>query len=152
MKPIRLLRQNQLLIFLLFCLFNACFFSPSTYGQTTTTPTEILSHCITDDKIWQQLPSGHKEVTNYYILDHGVDLTIANNLTIQGKSVSLIDKGTRDTIGNQPYFLFHTLNISETKAFVRLYLAYTANGAEKTIEGEFSFIKENNSWVAKTKS
>lgn len=152
MKSIPLLKQNPILNLVLFILLSTSLFSQSTYGQTTFTPTEILSHCITDDTIWQQLPNNVSEVSEYYILDHGVDLSIANNLIIEGKPVSLIDKNTRNTIGSQPYFLFHTLNISEAEAFVRMYLAYTSNGVENTVEAEFAFIKKNNSWVATTKS
>lgn len=153
MKPIDFLSKNHLFTLLILFLINANLFSQSEGNRNVgVTPVEILSQCLTSQSLWQQLPANLRNVNDFYILNHGVNLDLAENLKIQGKPVSLISKGDTNIMANYPYFLFHTFNISENVAFARIYLAYRSEGEEKTATIELSFIKENSNWILKTNS
>lgn len=151
MKPIDFLSKNNLFAIILLLVVNTSLFSQSDAGSNLgITPVEILTQCLTSQSLWQQLPANLRNVNDYYILDHGIQLDISENLKIQDKPVSQITKGDTNIMANSPYFLFHTLNVSENVAFARVYLAYRSGDEEKTANIELSFVKENNNWIVKT--
>lgn len=121
----------------------------SVYFNTSTkdTPSEILKECLTNSLLWQQLPIALADLETFYILQHGIEVQIPSGFKIEKKQVQRIDKSELQHIGDKPYFIFHTLDIGDAKALVRLYLTYTLKGTINTVDIELSFAKENNSWI-----
>lgn len=114
-------------------------------GQTTNEE-DIISQSITNTELWSKVPQDFKVGPSYYILDHGVEFHVPQNFRVKGTPTFLIDKSGLSAIDNSPYFLFHTLEIKEQQALVRLYLVYSHNNEEKTISQELNFTKINNKW------
>ena len=109
-------------------------------------PIEIISKSIGNNELWEESTLDFNTITPLYILNHGVNLDLPSNLKVSGKPVVLINKGDINELGNPPYFLFHTLNIEEAKAFVRLYLSFNMNGERKSDNVEIYFLKTQNGW------
>ncbi len=140
--------ENLILVHvLIFTLVSGVIRSQTRSDQSAgETSIEILSACLTHESLWGQLPMNSRNIDTYYILDHGTTINISQDLKINGKPVSLIQKNYLPHISNSPYFIFHTLNIEQSKALVRLYLICNIDGNEKIVTSVFSFIKENNHW------
>lgn len=113
---------------------------------------EIISQVITYGPLWERLPSEARNISAYYIMDHGVELDMTPGLNIHGKPVNIIHKGDIDSLNGSPYFLFHTLNIESSTALVRLYLIRNTVNGEITEFAEFTFHNQNNSWILITTS
>ncbi len=123
----------------------ALFSTTQSIGQTSS-QVDIITQCITNVELWGKAPQGLKPQSDFFILDHGVEFDIPQNFLVNDISTSLITKSDLSSIGHHPYFLFHTMNVEEHKAFVRLYLVYKDEDDEKTISQELNFIKTNNQW------
>tara|TARA_R110002051_G_scaffold64139_3_gene116818 strand:+ start:18439 stop:18906 length:468 start_codon:yes stop_codon:yes gene_type:complete len=109
-------------------------------------PEEIISQSLSNTHLWEESSLSFNAVSSLYVLNHGVELDLPTNLEVSGKPVVLINKGDIGTLGNSPYFLFHTLKIDEVKAFVRIYLSYDVNGERATNNVELNFLKTQNGW------
>jgi hypothetical protein len=84
------------------------------------------------------------QMDQYYILDHGLEFYLSSDFKISNKKVRLI--GKQEISALRPYFLFHTLNIQNKKAFVRYYFVYTLKGVETTIPITIDLEKRNSLW------
>jgi hypothetical protein len=116
------------------------------YAQTDQVSSEIISQCLNNNSLWEGSPLSFNNISTLYILNHGVELDLSSTLEVNNKPVVFINKGDIETLGNPPYFLFHTLDIEESKAFVRIYLSYVSNNETKTSNIEIYFTKNNNHW------
>jgi hypothetical protein len=109
---------------------------------------QIIDQCLSFDKLIENIPGDwYQNISEYVILNHGIDFNFPNDYTINEKGVSLINK--TEINSSIPYFLFHTLNISENKVFVRYYFIYTDNMVEKSIPVTLEFERVNSAWVIK---
>ena len=73
-----------------------------------------------------------------------IDFTDLYNMKVDGTKVSFIDKSQISVTNG--CFLFHTVNVEESKAFVRYYFTYNINNIEKVIPITIDFVKEGSSW------
>lgn len=127
-------------LFLLFCgIINMA------YGQSLKNKEQIISECISLQALKEKLPIElQRNVSEYKVLNHGIDFTDLYNLKVNGTKVSFIDKS--QTSVTNGYFLFHTVNVEDSKAFVRYYFTYTLKSIEKVIPITIDFVKEGSSW------
>ncbi len=143
--PLKSVYARIALLFFITFLGRASTF-PNTPSEVEEVPTELLSLCLSNAAIWDQLSFGEDSLDAYYILDHGVDVDIQNNLKLHNKSVMLIGKRDLGALNDAPYFLFHTLQVNEDSALVRVYLTYKEAGEEKTVHAELSLEKRTGIW------
>ncbi|WP_074674517.1 hypothetical protein [Maribacter dokdonensis] len=115
-------------------------------GDLDQIPNEIITQSLSNPNLWKESNLSFNTTSTLYVLNHGVDLDIPTNTIVSGKPVVLINKGDIYALGNPPYFLFHTLKIDDSKAFVRLYLSFDVNGKRKTNNTEIYFLKTQNGW------
>lgn len=119
-----------------------------THVNADVIPVEILTKSIMHQELWKESTLSINDVNTIYILNHGVkalnDLPL--NLKLNNKPVILINKSDIGTLGNTPHFLFHTLNVEESKAFIRIYMSYLFNGERRTSNLEIAFVKNNGDW------
>jgi hypothetical protein len=106
---------------------------------------QIITKCLTIKQLEDKIPEDIKaQMSEYYILDHGVKFYFSSKFEISNKKTSLISKGEISL--NKPYFLFHTLNIDNEKAFVRYNFIYRYNDVETTVPITIEFVKNNSLW------
>jgi hypothetical protein len=106
---------------------------------------EIIKQCLTLKSLQDKMPAQVKDqMDQYYILDHGLEFYLSSDFKISNKKVRLI--GKQEISALRPYFLFHTLNIQNKKAFVRYYFVYTLKGVETTIPITIDLEKRNSLW------
>lgn len=107
---------------------------------------QIISQSLTHESLYEQSEIDINSIGTFYVLNHGVDLNFSSDLKINDTLVVIIGKSDIGTLNNEPYFLFHTLNIQDSKAFARVYLTYIKNGETKTFNEDIPFIKTNGQW------
>ncbi len=106
---------------------------------------QIIQQCIGFQPLVDKIPHDIlTKITEYFILNHGMDLNYSKGLEVNNKRISLLTKG--ELSPTKPYFLFHTLSIKKDRAFVRYYFIYTNNGAETTIPITIDFVRNNSEW------
>ncbi|MDD5148971.1 MAG: hypothetical protein PHC28_00625 [Flavobacterium sp.] len=106
---------------------------------------QLIQKCLVFQPLVDKIPvEVQARISDYYILNHGMEITFSQVLKVNGKGVSFLTKG--ELTPTKPYFLFHTLNIENDKAFVRYYFIYTNNGKETTIPITIDFVKINSVW------
>ncbi|PQB03141.1 hypothetical protein BST83_17610 [Polaribacter filamentus] len=106
---------------------------------------QIITKCITIEQLEAKIPVDVKaQMSEYYILNSGIKFYFSSTFEISNKKTSLISKGEISL--NKPYFLFHTLNIDNEKAFVRYYFIYSYNDVETTVPITIEFVKNNFLW------
>jgi hypothetical protein len=106
---------------------------------------QVINQCISLETLKEKLPAElQRNINEYKVLNHGIDFTDLYNMKVNGVKVSFIDK-SQTSITNG-YFLFHTVNVEESKAFVRYYFTYNVNKIEKVIPITIDFVKEGSSW------
>lgn len=136
-------------IFLLIGVF--CFFWTSTIAQTSggaisdTDQNLLIKKCLAFKPLSDLISKENLEgISEYRILNHGVDFNTSSRLEVNGKSVYFLTKGEISSV--KAYFLFHTISIDKNKAFVRYYFIYKINGVEKTIPVTIDFEKNKTGW------
>jgi DNA-binding transcriptional regulator WhiA len=135
----------------LYLLFLCCFVT-STQSQTSFDSSKFLRdqndlilECLQFKPLELKIPKEvFKELSKYYILNHGIDFDRSTNLKANSKQVLLITK--TDLVTVKSHFLFHTLSVDNDKAFVRYYFVYTDKGIENTIPITIDFKKNNGIW------
>jgi hypothetical protein len=107
---------------------------------------QIISQSLTHESLYEQSEIDINSIGSFYVLNHGVDLNFSSDLKINDTPVVIIGKSDISILNNEPYFLFHTLDIQDAKAFVRVYLTYTKNGETNTFNEDIPFIRTNGQW------
>jgi hypothetical protein len=106
---------------------------------------ELIKQCLTLKPLQDRMPAQVKDqMDQYYILDHGLEFYFSSDFKISNKKVRLINK--QEISALKPYFLFHTLNAQNEKAFVRYYFVYTLKGVQTTIPITIDLEKRNSLW------
>lgn len=106
---------------------------------------EVLERCLTFQPLVDQIPMEvKKQISEYFILNHGTKFEFSTNFKIDDKRVSLIDKS--EISPNRPYFDFFTLNIEDDKASAMYYANYNVNNIEHTIEITIQLEKKFTGW------
>lgn len=148
MKTSAIILSKSIVVLLLFYSFLSTIKAQeySENGYLGQIPEEIISQSLSNTHLWEESSLSFNAVSTIYVLNHGVELDLPTNLEVSGKPVVLINKGDIGTLGNPPYFLFHTLKIDEVKAFVRIYLSYDVNGERTTNNVELYFLKTQTGW------
>ena len=114
-------------------------------AQSYNDKNELISQCVSLQALFEKIPKEtQKKLTNYYILNHGIDFDNSLNLEAKGKKISFLEKADINT--SKPYFLFHTLNVDGNTAFVRFYFTYTVDMLEKTLPITINFQKKGTIW------
>jgi len=117
-------------------------------SQTTVSNTDkdlIVQKCLTFQPLIDKIPvEVQGMMSNYYIYGKSYELNITQNLIVNGKSISFLDKP--DLSPTKPYYDFFTLNIDTNTAFVRYFFNYNQNGENTTISVTINFIKTNSVW------
>lgn len=112
----------------------------------------IITSCLTFSHLDAKVPSvAINDLEEYEILNHGVEFNFSSNLKVNNRDVSLISKGEAFN-GTEPFFLFHTIRINDSKAFVKYYLEYKMGGQVEAQSVEISFVKEENEWIVENYS
>lgn len=144
---VKIVNKTLVVLFLFYSFFNTMnaqeHYNNEHSGEI---PKEIIFQSLSNSNLWEESTLNFNSVSTLYILNHGVELELPTNLELGGKPVVLINKGDIDALGNPPYFLFHTLNINDVNAFVRIYLSYDLNGERKTNNVEIYLLKTTNGW------
>lgn len=124
------------------------FVMSNVYSQTTLSNTdkdELVKKCLTFQPLMDKIPTEVQGMmSNYFIYGKSNELNITQNLIINGKSISFLDKSDLST--TKPFYDFFTLNIDTNTAFVRYYFSYNQNGENTTIPVTINFIKTNSVW------
>jgi hypothetical protein len=110
-------------------------------------PTEILKTSLTHNSLWEQVAEQWKAPNVYYVLKHGPTSNQNQSLSIDGKEVRFIDKHELPSIGNSPYFMFHTLNIASETALVRVYITFIEDQVTKSEHASLFFNKTGGVWT-----
>lgn len=106
---------------------------------------QLIQKCLVFQPLVDKIPvEVQARITDYYILNHGMEINFSQVLKVNGKGISFLTKG--ELTPAKPYFIFHTLNVENDKAFVRYYFIYTNNGEETTIPITIDFVKINSVW------
>jgi hypothetical protein len=118
------------------------------YSQTTVSNTdkdELVQKCLTFQPLMDKIPAQVQGMmSNYFIYGKSNELNVTQNLIVNGKSISFLDKS--DLSITKPFYDFFTLNIETNTAFVRYYFSYNQNGEKTTIPVTINFIKTNSVW------
>lgn len=132
--------------FLIVCTTLILFSGSSVFAQENIdTENKIIESCLTFTPLMEKLPASVKEqITEYFILDHGIEFQFSTDLKIDGKSVSLISKDL--LVQNKPYFDFFTLNIEANKVVTTYYLTYNLDNVEYVIPVTIHFEKIDLDW------
>jgi hypothetical protein len=106
---------------------------------------QLIQKCLVFQPLADKIPvEVQAKMTEYYILNHGMNIDFSQDLKVNGKKTSFLTKGELSPA--KPYFIFFTLNVENNKAFVRYYFIYTNNGKETTIPITIDFVKTNSVW------
>ena len=112
---------------------------------TTSDKDQLVQKCLTFQPLVDKIPAQVQVLmTDYYIFKNGMEGDFSNNLIMNGKKVSFLNKG--DFRPTKPFFIFFTLNVDNDKAFVRYYFTYTNDGQETTIPITIDFVRTNSVW------
>lgn len=124
------------------------FVMSNVYSQTTVSNTdkdELVQKCLTFQPLMDKIPAQVQGMmSNYFIYGKSNELNVTQNLIVNGKSISFLDKS--DLSITKPFYDFFTLNIETNTAFVRYYFSYNQNGEKTTIPVTINFIKTNSVW------
>jgi hypothetical protein len=127
------------------------FHGASAQSELRADQEQILNQCLSFQPLIEKIPlEVQKELSTYFILDHGVAFHFSSKMTVNNKPVALISKQEIDK--RVPYFLFHTLNIEKEQALVRYYFIYTNEGSEITLPVVLEFVKKDSKWEISTYS
>jgi hypothetical protein len=106
---------------------------------------QIITKCLTHKELEAKIPEGVKsQMTEYYILDYGVEFNFSPSLKINGKNTSLISK--EEVNLNKPYFQFNKFDIVSNRALVEYNFVYITNGKENILSITIEFGKTNSKW------
>ena len=106
---------------------------------------QLIQNCLAFQPLVNKIPvEVQARITEYYILNHGMEIVFSRDLKVNGKKTSFLTK--LELSPAKPYFILHTLNVENDKAFVRYYFIYTNNGKETTIPITIDFVKINTVW------
>lgn len=137
--------SNQLKM-LLFLLFTHSYFSGISQNANSlnseATTIAILSQALRHPSLWNEVPANYKQISNYTILHHGVELNLPDGITIGELPVTIIEKSEIPLLEDWPYFIIHTFNIETNEALIRLYLNYKSAGITKTSNVELIYKKD----------
>ncbi len=122
-----------------------CVFLNQVYGQSFEDKNQIISECISFQFLTEiVLKKAPDNFNKYYVLNHGIDFSGSKNINVKGKQVSFIEKSQTNTY--TPYFLFHTINVEENKAFARYYFIFIEGNIEKIIPVTINFERNGSFW------
>jgi hypothetical protein len=119
-------------------------FKPPIMGSI---PTEILKTSLTHNSLWEQVAEQWQDPNVYYVLKHGPTSNQNQSLFIDGKEVRFIEKHELPSIGNSPYFMFHTLNIESETALARVYVTFSENETTKSQHVSLFFNRIGGVWT-----
>ena len=150
LNPMNLKPKKILLPFILVLSVWVQKLSAQESGANNTTKV-LLSKAISDEIIWNKLELNLNEVSQIYLLDHGVVLDLPENFTINNIPIEVIQKNQVENIGDFPLVQIHTLNVENDKALVRIYLSQKNGRIENNANAEFQFTKQNLAWLLTNK-
>lgn len=101
----------------------------------------IIKACLTFQELKNKLGTNNHA---YNILNHGIVFKNPLSQSLNGQKISYVSKTQLRSLNS--YFLFHTIDIKEDKAFVRYYFTYTDNGVQKRIPITIDFEKTKSEW------
>jgi hypothetical protein len=106
---------------------------------------QIITKCLTIEQLEAKIPVDVKaQMSEYYILDYGVEFNFSPSLKINGKKTSLISKEEINL--NKPYFQFNKFDIISNRALVEYNFVYITNGKENILSITVDFGKTNSKW------
>lgn len=114
-------------------------------AQTGNDQEQIIQKCLTFQPLEEILPAEtRQQISEYLILEHGVEFIFSEDFKVSGKSVSLINK--EELSQDKPFFDFFIINIENDKASVVYYVNYSINNTEHTVSVTIQFEKCNSDW------
>lgn len=133
-------------------LFLLCGFMAHIQAQTSLSSSvsvmdqdELIRQCLVFQPLEAKMPlEVLAGVSEYHILNHGIDFKIPSHLEANAKRVSFLTKAALDS--TETYFLFHTLSIVNNKGFVKYYFVYNDKGMKITIPITIDFEKNKSVW------
>lgn len=104
----------------------------------------LVQKCLEFQPLIDKIPvEVQAMMEDYYILGNNMGSDFSQNLIVNGKKISFLNKS--DLSSGKPYFDFFTLNVENDRAFVRYYFTYN-NGEKTTIPITIDFVKTNSVW------
>lgn len=106
---------------------------------------KILELCLTFQPLEEKIPfEVNEQISEYSILDHGIEFNFSPTFEVNGKRVFWISKGELNQINL--YFDFFTFNIQDNKFNSAYYVNYSIDDIQYTISVDIELIKNNSLW------
>jgi hypothetical protein len=137
----------QKIFFLLLCGFMAHIHAQTSASSTFSVidQDELIRQCLVFQPLEAKAPQDILvEVTEYRILNQGIDLKTPLNLKVNAKRILFLTKAEINL--SESYFLFHTISVVNNKGYVKYYFVYTDKGVKNTIPISIDFEKSNAGW------
>jgi len=110
-----------------------------------TDQNDLIKECLIFKPLREKISKKFfAETPKYNVLNHGIDLKVSSNLSVNDKRIFFLTKENLRTTNS--YFLFHVINVEKKKAFVRYYFTYKDKNVEKRIPITIDFEKNNTTW------
>lgn len=138
--------KSVLALFIIFQFATNLVFGQNDGQSTSSEQDQIVPQCLTHVSLYEQSGIDVNSIETFYVLNHGVELNFTSDLSVNNTPVVLVGKSDLVGLNSAPYFLFHTLNIEDSKAFAKVYLTYSDNGEIKTSNVHVTFLKLNGQW------
>ncbi|MEA1786171.1 hypothetical protein U1E44_08720 [Arenibacter sp. GZD96] len=140
------IQLNKLMLLYFFTVFCIATAQEHKSSASERDVASVLAIAMQHESLWKEPLIKATHLSNYYILHHSVELDLPEAFSINGIPVSLIEKEELSSLGDQPYFIVHTLVVDRDSAFVGIYLTYSDNGSAKTSNTTLKLLKESDQW------